>query len=138
MEPPRTRTFTTANAATTTINLANRFLIPLLNSRAGGLLGHRLAVVEYAGRRTGQDHELVAMYVAEGHTVRFTVGRAKQKTWWRNFETPHPLRLRLAGVVHDASARVVLDGDRVSVVAELIPRGDPGGRAASVDAAAHA
>jgi hypothetical protein len=88
MRASRTRTFTTANAAATTNNLANRFLIPLLNSRAGGLLGHRLAVVEYAGRRTGQDHELVAMYVAEGHTVRFTVGMAEHKTWWRNFETP--------------------------------------------------
>jgi hypothetical protein len=121
MTPVRTRTFTTANAAAVANALANRFLIPLLNSSAGGRLGRRLAVIEYLGRRTGQHHQLVALYAAEGQTVRITVGMAEHKTWWRNFEAPHPLRLRLAGVDYKAVAHVVPDRHQMTVVAELVP-----------------
>jgi hypothetical protein len=99
--------------------LANHALIPILRSWAGRRLGRRLAVVEYLGRRSGQHHELVTQYVVEGRTVRIGVGAAGRKTWWRNFESPHPLRLRLAGVDHAVTAHVEREGDRVSVVAEL-------------------
>ena len=126
MTPVRTRTFTTASAAAVMNGFANRFLIPLLNSKAGGRLGRRLAVLEYLGRRTGQPHRLVAIYVTEGRTVRITVGMAGHKTWRRNFETPHPVRLRLAGADHDALAHVVRDRDLVTVVAELMPPDDSG------------
>ncbi len=98
----------------------NPVLIAVLNSAAGRLLGQRLAVVEYRGRTTGQRHRLVAAYVADGHGVRFTVGIAEHKTWWRNFQTPHPLRLRLAGISYDAIGHVVLAGPRVDVLAELM------------------
>lgn len=107
----------TAGTATATHGLANRLLVPLLRSAAGRLLGRRLAVLEYAGRRTAQPHQLVVQYRLEGRTVHIDVGRADHKTWWRNFETPHPLRLRLAGVDHVASAHVVRDGGTVRVIA---------------------
>ena len=118
--------------------LANRFMIPLLRSTAGGLLGRRLAVVDYLGRRTGQHHHLVAIYVTDGRTVRITVGMAEHKTWWRNFQTPHPLRLRLAGIDHDAVAHVVRDGGQVSVVAQLTPSADPPPGEGTADRAAPA
>ena len=124
MKPIRTRTFTPANVAAVANRLANRCLIPLLNGTAGARLGRRLAVVEYSGRRTGQHHQLVAMYVTEGQAVRITVGMAEHKTWWRNFEDPRPLRLRLAGADHDAVAHVVRDHDQVMVLAELMPPPD--------------
>lgn len=127
MTPVRTRTLTAANAAALTNGLANRFLIPLLNSRAGARIGRRLAVLEYRGRRTGRHHRLVAIYGTEGQTVRITVGMAEHKTWWRNFETPHPLRLRLAGVDHAAFAHVVRYRDQVTVVAELMEPNDSRG-----------
>jgi hypothetical protein len=85
----------------------------------GRRLGRRLAVVEYAGRRTGRRHQLVTQYVTEGSTVRITVGMADRKTWWRNFEVPHAVRLRLAGVERDTLARVVHEGNRVSVLADV-------------------
>ena len=44
---------------------------------------------------------------------------AERKTWWRNFEEPQPLRLRLAGEDFDTTARVVREGNMVSVVAGL-------------------
>ena len=52
------------------------------------------------------------------------VGMPGRKTWWRNFETRHPVRLRLAGIDHDASASVMRSGDAVSVVADLEPSAD--------------
>ena len=119
MTPVRTRTLTAANAAALTNGLANRFLIPLLNSRAGARIGRRLAVLEYRGRRTGRHHRLVAIYGTEGQTVRITVGMAEHKTWWRNFETPHPLTLRLAGIDHHVFAHVVHDGVGTQVIADL-------------------
>ena len=125
MRASRTRTSTKGNPAATTKSFVNRVLITLLNSGAGRLLGRRLAVVEYRGRSTGQQHRLVAAYVAEGHSVRFAVGMADHKTWWRNFQTPHPLRLRLAGASYDAVGHVVQAGRQVGVVAELMAFEDP-------------
>ena len=99
--------------------VANRLLIHLLRSRAGRRLGRRIAVVEYLGRRSGEHHQLVTQYVKEGGTVRIEVGMFDRKTWWRNFETGHPVRLRLAGQDYDMTAHVVRERNRVSVLAEL-------------------
>jgi hypothetical protein len=100
---------------------ANRLLLPLLRSPAGRLLGRRLAVLEYTGRRTGLPRQLVAFYVSDGIRVRIDVGMAPGKTWWRNFEEPRRLRLRLAGTDHYALAHVAHDGQHVRVIAELEP-----------------
>ena len=94
----------------TTHGLANRVIIPLLRTTAG--------------RRTGLRHRLIVLYRIKGPTVHVDVGRAHRKTWWRSFETRHPIRLRLAGVDHDASAVLVRDGGTVSVVADLEPSAD--------------
>jgi hypothetical protein len=99
--------------------LANRALIPILRSRAGRRLGRRFAVVEYLGRRSGQHRGLVTQYAVEGRNIRIGVGFAARKTWWRNFNSPHPLRLRLAGDDYAVMAHVEREGDQVSVVAKL-------------------
>ena len=99
--------------------VANRLLIPLLRSRAGQSLGRRVAVVEYLGRRSGQHHQLVTRYAKEGGAVRIEVGMFDRKTWWRNFKTEHPVRLRLAGQDYDRTARAVRERNRVSVLVEL-------------------
>lgn len=128
MTPVRTRKFFMTNG------IANRVVIPILNSRVGRRLGRRLAVVEYLGRRTGQRHQLVTQYVTDGSTVRIRVGMAERKTWWRNFDEPHLVRLRLAGTDHNASAHLVRDGSQVSVIAELQPPVDSWGRKAAAAA----
>ena len=102
-----------------TNKVANPVLVPLLRSRWGSWLGRRLAVVEYVGRRTGQQHRLVAQYAIDGPRVRIRVGAAAHKSWWRNFRQPTRLRLRLAGVEHDYVARAVTDGEEVAVEALL-------------------
>ena len=99
--------------------LANRVLIPILRSRAGRQLGRRLAVVEYLGRRSGQHRQLVTQYTLEGRTVRIRVGVAARKTWWRNFTSPHLLRLRLAGDEYAVTGHVEREGELIRVVADL-------------------
>jgi hypothetical protein len=98
---------------------ANRLLIPLLERDTGRWLGRRLCLVDYDGRRTGQPHRLVTLYEVEGGTVRIRVGQPAGKTWWRNFEEPHPIRLRLAGHDRTGTAHVVREEGRVFVVARL-------------------
>ncbi|MFK5689373.1 nitroreductase/quinone reductase family protein [Ornithinimicrobium sp. LYQ92] len=119
MTPARIRRFTPTSAALAATRLANRCLIAVLEGPAGGVLGRRLAVVRYTGRRTGRNHELVVAYTVDGPAVRIAVGMAEHKTWWRNFKDPRGLRLRLHGVEHDAIAHVVNDRDQVMVIAEL-------------------
>jgi len=77
--------------------VANPVLIPLLRSRLGRRLGSRLAVV----------------------------GAADRKTWWRNFEQPAPVTVRLAGVDHETTALAVSHGEDVVVEAHLEDRGHP-------------
>lgn len=121
MSQPRARRSAAVHAVAVANAAANRLLIPLLNSSGGRRLGRRLAVVEYAGRRTGLRHTLVAIYATDGSTVRINVGMAESKTWWRNFEEPRLIQLRLAGTDHEALAHLVRDGDQVSIIAELVP-----------------
>jgi hypothetical protein len=100
-------------------SLMNRALIPILRSRAGRRLGRRFAVVEYLGRRSGEHRELVTQYAIEGRTIRICVGAAERKTWWRNFESPHPASLLLSGDDYAVVAHVERKGDVIGVVAEL-------------------
>lgn len=104
--------------------VANRALIPLLRSKVGVPLGQRLAVVEYRGRRSGKHRQLVTQYATDGPTVRIRVGMAGRKTWWRNFTTPQPMHLLLAGESFDTTAHVVREGNLVSVVTDLGPEID--------------
>ncbi|WP_407342146.1 hypothetical protein [Pengzhenrongella phosphoraccumulans] len=103
----------------------NQVVIAALKSKAGPRLGRRLAVIEYRGHRTGRRRCLVAQYINDGKSVRIRAGMADRKTWWRNFEEPHPIGLLLAGVDYELMACVARDGDgAVTVVAELGPLAD--------------
>jgi hypothetical protein len=105
-----------------TNKVANRLMLPYLRSTAGRRAGRRFAVIEYEGRRSGKRRELVTGYVRDGRTVRIRVGQAKDKTWWRNFSTPHPMDIRLAGKDHRGTAHTLHEGNRVSVVVDLETR----------------
>jgi hypothetical protein len=117
--PPDARSFLLTNL------VANRLLVPLLKRRIGARLGRRLAVLEYQGRRTRKHHQLVTQYAMDGRAVRIEVGQAESKTWWRNFRTVQPLRLRLAGRDYDAMAQVSGEGSVVQVIADIgaVPAG---------------
>jgi len=109
----------TRSSSSAFLRTANRVLIPLLGSPLGAHLGCRLAVIDYVGHRSGQRHRLVTQYLLDGQTFRINVGMPERKTWWRNFASDRPLRVRLAGHDHVATAHVVRDGERVLVVGEI-------------------
>jgi hypothetical protein len=115
MSTVRTRSFSITN------DLANGILIRALKSKAGRRLGKRLAVLEYTGRRSGMPYQLVTHSVVAGGTVRIRVGMPQRKTWWRNFQSAHPVRLWLAGESHLATGHVERDRGRVFVVVEMQP-----------------
>jgi hypothetical protein len=95
--------------------LTNRFANPvlrrLLRSTAGRSLGRHLAVIRYTGARTGQPRELVAGYARTGTRAWIWVGGAEVKRWWRNFRTPAPVGVWLAGE-HLSGLAIAVEGAR--------------------------
>jgi len=89
--------------------VANPVMRLLLRSPAGRSLGRHLAVLRYTGVRTGQRRELVAGYARAGAAVWIWVGGAASKRWWRNFRTPAPVELWLAGE-HVSGRGVAVEG----------------------------
>jgi hypothetical protein len=92
-----------------TNRVANPVLGRLLRTRAGRVLGGRLAVLRYTGLRTGHAHELVVMYARTEATVWIVVAQAQHKTWWRNLSAPADVLVWLSGEPVAARA-VVVDG----------------------------
>ncbi len=92
-----------------TNRLANPVLRPLLRGPGGRLLGRRLVVLRYRGRRTGREHELVAEYRRRGTAVWIRVGFPEKKAWWRNLRTPAPVEVWLAGE-HLRATAVAIEG----------------------------
>ncbi|MGZ4509292.1 MAG: nitroreductase/quinone reductase family protein [Blastococcus sp.] len=92
-----------------TNRVANPVLRRLLRTPAGRVLGRRLAVLRYTGRRTGEPHELICGYVRDGATVWVRVGMPERKVWWHNLRTPADVELWLAGE-HVRARAVVVEG----------------------------
>ena len=92
-----------------TNRVANPVLRALLRSPAGRRLGRHLAVIRYTGARTGRRRELVTGCARSGAAAWIWVGGAQSKRWWRNFRTPAPVELWLAGE-HLAGRGVAVEG----------------------------
>jgi hypothetical protein len=95
-----------------TNRVANPVLRRLLRTPIGRVLGRRLAVVRYTGRRTGRPRELVCGYVRDGATVWVLVARPERKVWWRNLREPDEVELWLAGAHTRARASTVEGRER--------------------------
>lgn len=94
-----------------TNRVANPVLLRLLRGPVGRRLGRSLAALRYTGRRTGNAHDLVCQYVRSGTTVWVLVGRAGDKTWWRNLREPADVELWLAGEHRRARAVAVVGAE---------------------------
>ena len=90
-----------------TNRVVNPVLLRLLRSRAGRILGRRLAVLRYTGIRTGRPREVVVMYARAGSTVWIAVAQAEHKIWWRSLAAPVDVLLWLAGKAVPARAVAV-------------------------------
>lgn len=76
---------------------------PVLQS----MIGKGLALLTFEGRRSGRQYTIPISYQRDGDTVTVITKRARN--WWRNFETPIEVALRLAG--HDYTGKARIDSD---------------------------
>jgi deazaflavin-dependent oxidoreductase (nitroreductase family) len=59
------------------------------------MVGQGVALLTFTGRKTGKTYTIPVSYHREDDTV--TVVTKRVRSWWRNFETPHEVEIRLAG-----------------------------------------
>jgi hypothetical protein len=95
---------------------ANAVVVPLVR-RWPAVLGRRLAVVAYTGRRSGRSVRLVTAYRRTAGTVAVTVAMAEHKTWWRNFTgAGGPVEIELQGQTYAGTATARRDAGGAVVV----------------------
>ena len=59
------------------------------------MVGQGVALLTFTGRKTGKTYTIPVSYHREDDIV--TVITKRVRSWWRNFETPHEVEIRLAG-----------------------------------------
>ena len=89
----------------------NAVVLAVLRSRAHRLLSGSAIELRYTGRRSGRQYALPVQYAGAGDHLVVRPQRWQSSTWWRNFRTPQPVTVRLAGRLHEGTARVVDPGD---------------------------
>lgn len=89
---------------------SSRLALAVLHSPLRFLLDPGICELSYTGRRTGQPIRLPVIYAHTGNTVAILSGASDAKTWWRNFTTPQPVRLRIRARQHAGTAVVVNPG----------------------------
>ena len=89
----------------------NAVVLAVLRSRAHRLLSGSAIELRYTGRRSGRQYALPVQYArADDHLV-VRPQRWEHATWWRNFRTPQPVTVRLAGRLRDGTPHVGESGD---------------------------
>jgi hypothetical protein len=88
----------------------NAVVLALLRSPAHRLLSGFVIELRYTGRRSGQGYVLPVQYARAGDRLILWPQDAQRKTWWRNFLTPQPVAVRLAGQLYRGTA-LALDHD---------------------------
>jgi deazaflavin-dependent oxidoreductase (nitroreductase family) len=88
----------------------NSVVLAVLRSRVHWLLSRIVVELRYTGRRSGRPYTLPVQYARAGERL-LVVPQNAASTWWRNFSTAQPVRVRLGGRLRDATARVVSTDD---------------------------
>ncbi len=89
----------------------NAIVLAVLRSGAHRLLSGSAIELRYIGRRSGRAYVLPVQYARAGDQLVVWPQHWQRSTWWRNFRTPQPVTVRLAGRTRDGTARVVDRGD---------------------------
>ena len=89
------------------ISPLNPILIRLLHSPLHFLASSRLMTLSYAGRRSGREITIPVAYQCRDDRVDVLVSQARRKKWWRNFEIPGPVSLRVRGKRLEGRAHLV-------------------------------
>jgi deazaflavin-dependent oxidoreductase (nitroreductase family) len=85
----------------------NTLVLALLRSPAHRLLSGMTIELRYTGRRSQRQYSLPLQYAQAGERLVVVPQGAQAKTWWRNFLTAQPVRVRLKGHWHVGIAKVV-------------------------------
>lgn len=94
-----------------TLPQGNAIVLAVLRSRAHRLLSASAIELRYTGRRSGRPYVLPVQYAGTGDRLVVRPQHWQHSTWWRNFRTPQPVTVRLAGRLHEGTARAVDPGD---------------------------
>jgi F420H(2)-dependent quinone reductase len=89
----------------------NAIVLAVLRSRAHRLLSATAIELRYIGRRSRREYVLPVQYAQAGEQLVVRPQHWQRATWWRNFRTPQPVTVRLAGRLRDGTARVVESRD---------------------------
>jgi len=112
----------------------NSLVLAVPRSPVHFLLSGAAIELRYAGRRSGRHYVLPVQYARDEERLVVLPQHAESKTWWRNFLTPQPVRVRLRGRLHAGIARVVRPGDPGGKrIGSCISRGGGGWRVVSLD-----
>ena len=71
------------------------------------MVGQGVALLIFDGRRTGKPYTIPVSYHREGDVV--TVVTKRRRNWWRNFETPAEVAVRIAGRMYTGKAEAMTD-----------------------------
>ena len=75
------------------------------------VIGKQVALLTFTGHKTGADYNIPVSYQRTGDTV--TVVTKRRRNWWRNFETPRKVELRLAGINYVGKAQIKSGNDEI-------------------------
>jgi deazaflavin-dependent oxidoreductase (nitroreductase family) len=87
--------------------IGNRLVRLVLGSPFHGIISGFLMLLTYRGRRSGAEYTLPVGYHDDGSGVTVLVGRAADRSWWRNLRGGAPVRLRMRGKTVEGHADVV-------------------------------
>jgi len=73
------------------------------------MIGQGVALLTFTGRKTGQKYTIPVSYQRDDDTV--TIITKRVRNWWRNFETPAEVELRIAGREYHGKAEITLDDE---------------------------
>ena len=88
----------------------NPVMSSILQSPLHLLLSFFLIDVTVTGRRSGRRSTIPVGYQRDGDTLVVMVSQAARKNWWRNFEEPRGVEVRLRGRRRRGMAEVVAPG----------------------------
>lgn len=87
--------------------IGNWFVRLVLRSPLHGMMSGFLMLLTYRGRLSGASYTVPVGYHDDGDGITVLVGRAGDKTWWRNLRGGAPVSLRLRGAAVPGTAAVV-------------------------------
>ena len=87
--------------------ISNFFMKTIVNSPLHPLLGNRVAVITFEGRKTGKRYSTPINVTQDGDT--FTAVSLRSRNWWRNLRGGRQATLRVAGRLYTVRGEVFED-----------------------------